>query len=143
MQGVFAKFVKDLTICPKLAQHTQLIKPRLIVREAHQLVAEDAGVHQLDGAVRLVCDLGLELHLVEDLGLQVDARRDLNQGNAFRTQLEYRALGDVQNRLVYFVCVVAREGDVLDLIDELLLCAFLRDDQLAVLAGGLEVKVPQ
>ena len=33
---------------------------------------------------------------------------------------------------------LAREGDVLDLIDELLLCAFLRDDQLAVLAGGLE-----
>ena len=119
-------------------RHTQAINRHLIVCQAHQLFAEDARVHQLDGAIVLISDLGLEFHLVEHLGLQVDARCDFDQGNAFRTQLEYCTLGDVQNGLVYLVGVVAGEGDVLNLLDELLLGAFLRDDELAVLAGGLE-----
>lgn len=72
-----------------------------------------------------------EFHLVEDLGLQVDARSDLGQGNAFRTQLKYAALGDVQNRLMYLVSVIAGEGDVLNLLNELLLSAFLGDNELA------------
>ena len=99
---------------------------------------ENALVHQLDGAVRLISDLRLEVHLVEDLGLQVDARSDLGQGNAFRTQLKYAALGDVQNGLVHLVGVIAGEGDLLHLVDELLLGTLLGDDQLAVLALGLE-----
>ena len=106
--------------------------------QTHQLFVENALVHQLDGAVCLISDLRLELHLVEDLGLEVDARSDLDQGDAFRTQLEYAALGDVQNRLMNLVRVVAGEGDMFNLLYELLLRALLRDDQLAVLALGLE-----
>ena len=90
VQGFFVKFVKNLTNYPIVAQHTQAIKPGLVVCQTHQLVTENARIHQFDGAIRLVGDLGLEFHLVKDLGLQVNARSDLNQGYAFRTQLETR-----------------------------------------------------
>ncbi len=99
---------------------------------------EDAGVHQFDGAVCLVSDLGLKFHLVEDLSLEIDARCDLDERYAFRTQFKDTTFGDIQNRLMHFVCIIAREGDVLNLVYELLLGAFLGDDQFAILAFGLE-----
>ena len=47
-----------------------------------------------------------------------------------RDRLKYAALGDVQNRLMYLVSVIAGEGDVLNLLNELLLSAFLGDNEL-------------
>ena len=99
----------------------------LIVCQPHQLIAEDAFVHQLDGAVFLISDLRYKFHLIKDLGLQINTGSDLDQGNAFRTQLEYRALGDVQYRLMNLVSIDAGEGDVLNFLNELLLFAFLQD----------------
>ena len=63
---------------------------------------------------------------------------DFDQGNALGTQLKHGALGDVQNRLMDLVGIIAGEGDVLDLLNELLLAALLSDDQLAVPALSLE-----
>ena len=130
MQGQTIKFyiIRMKIIVCRLHNHAQNTD-RLFDGQTHQLVAEDALVHQLDGAVCLISDLRLELHLVEDLGLQVDARSDLDQGDAFRTQLEYAALGDVQNRLMNLVRVIAGEGNMLNLLYELLLRALLRDDR--------------
>ncbi|CAN4045420.1 DNA topoisomerase IA, partial [Dysosmobacter welbionis] len=103
-------------------------------RQSHQLIFEDALVHKL----QVLSDLRHELHLIQHLGLEVDARRDLDQSHALGPQLEHSPLGDVQNRLLHLHGILAGEGDVLHLVDELLLGALLDDHQLAVLAGSLQ-----
>ena len=75
----------------------------LFICETHQFLAENSLIHQL----QVICDLWFEFHLIQNLCLKVDARRNLDQGNTFRAKFEYAALCDIQNRLFYFVCIVA------------------------------------
>ena len=72
---------------------------------------EDALIHEL----QVIGDLGHELHLIQNLGLEVNAGSDLDERHALGTQLEHGTLGDVQNRLVHLVGVIAGEGDLLHL----------------------------
>ena len=99
--------------------------------KAHRLVAEDALVHKLGTALG---DDGCEIHQVKDLGLQVDAGSDLYKVDAVLLKFEDSTLCDVHNGLAGLVGVLAGESNLLDCIDELLLAAFLINDQFAVFA---------
>ena len=66
----------------------------------------------------------------EHVALEVDAGRDLGDDEAVRRQPHHTALGDVGDVLALRDGAPAREGDVLDLLDELLDLALLVDAQL-------------
>ena len=96
--------------------------------KAHNLISEDAGIHFLN-----VLDDGLECHMIKDILLKVNARSNLSQLNAFRCKLEYSTLSYISNILACFQSILAGEGNLLYILQELVGFAFLIDHELAVL----------
>ena len=82
--------------------------------EAAPLFAKDAGVH----VAQIVGDRRLKVHVVEDVALEVGPRRLLDERQAALAQLEYRALGHVEDRLARAGCLRAGKGDLFDVAHE-------------------------
>ena len=79
----------------------------------------------------------------EDVLFGIDPRRDLDQLHAFGGPLEHAAFGHIVDRLPGLGRVGAAEGDLLDLLDELLAtCPSLTMLQLAVLDLDLRARRP-
>ena len=76
--------------------------------------------------------------MVEDVALQVRPRRLLDERQAALAQLEDRALGHVKDRLAREGCLLAGEGDLLDVADELAHFPFGRDPAAAVREPDVE-----
>src|SRR6266404_7667141 len=109
-------------------------QPQDLLAQPHRLGPEDTGIHDAR-----VAHHRLEIHPVEDIALDVDPRRDFDQLNSRFSEPEHATLGDIEDVLVVLGGVLAREGAVLDLVDELLVLAVALDQQLAVEDRDLEV----
>src|SRR6185437_5749458 len=84
---------------------------------------EQRGVH-LTQAVR---DAEREFRLGENVALKIGARGDLGDGHAFTLEPQDAALGDIQDVLSLGDGARAREGNLLDRVDQLLDLALLQD----------------
>ena len=82
--------------------------------------------------------IGLKLHPRQDFTLDIDSGRDLDELEAVLGQLEYATFRDIENRLAALHGVVAGEGPMLDLADELRLVAVFDDTQATVLDRQLK-----
>jgi hypothetical protein len=74
-----------------------------------------------------------EVHVRQNIPIDVDAGRHLDQRQAAPHPPEDAAFGDVVDRLATIVGVLAIEGDLFDLLEELSLLTLLNDAQFAVL----------
>ena len=74
----------------------------------------------------------------KDVLLDADARSNFLQLNAFSGEFEDCTLGDIQNGHIDGLCVLAGEGNLLNSGNDLVLLAFLVDDQLAILNMDLQ-----
>src|SRR5579872_5637500 len=82
---------------------------------------------------KVVRDAKRKLGLRENVALEVDAGRDLGDGDPFALKSKHASLGDVDDVLTLSECAGAGERDLLDRVYELLDFAFLQDRDGAVL----------
>ena len=101
--------------------------------EAHRPVAKDPHIHRAH-----VADDRRKIHLAENVLVDVDARRHLDQLDAFRRSLKDAALGDVIDRLSGLGGILAAKRHLLDAGDELARCAFAKDMNGIVLHRDLQ-----
>ena len=71
-------------------------------------------------------------HQRQNVALDVDAGRDLDQFETFRGQPEHASLGHIENRLPVACGQLARERDLIDLVDEFRRFAFAEDLELTI-----------
>src|SRR5512139_222699 len=123
--GVFARDV-DQPVLDRDFEHVAL--------QVHRLGPEDPGIHELRGGLHD----GLKIHQGEDVSFEVDTGSDLGQLHTILCQGENAALRYVEHGLSSLGGVLAAEGNLLDLLDELSLTALLFDLELAVRHSNLE-----
>ncbi len=95
--------------------------------QSHRLRAEDPRIHQGWRAHDR-----REVHLGENIAFQIDARRNLDEFQALRAQLEYATLGNVEDRFEGRSRVRAGKRAMLHFLDELPCDAIAVELELAV-----------
>ena len=63
----------------------------------------------------------------------VNPRSNFNQFHSVRSQFKNSAFRNIEYRLSYRVCIIATESNLFNLFEELLVSAFLCNDQLPIL----------
>ena len=106
--------------------------------QAQGFAGEDAYIHLL----QVLCHDRLKIHLAEDVLLQINARRDLGQGQSLGTQLEYAPFRDVHDLLAVILGIGAGIVDVGALFPEFSRLALAQDFQGAVNEFDLQVFPP-
>ena len=94
--------------------------------QAHRFVSKEECRHDFD-----IVDNRSEAHLIEDVFLKIDARCNFNQFHAFRRQFKDGSLRNVQHGLSDRIGIIAAEGDLFDLFQELMVMSLLIDDPIS------------